>query len=48
LACSTAITHALSIAVRNFAIQNGVSLQIAVVAIPLAAAFVVKGGCFLS
>src|SRR6516165_5672087 len=44
LACSTAITHALSIAVRNFAIQNGVSLQIAVVAIPLAAAFVVKGG----
>ena len=46
LACSTAIIHALSIAVRNFAIRNGVSLQIAVVAIPLAAAFVVKGGFF--
>jgi diguanylate cyclase (GGDEF)-like protein len=45
-ACSTAIIHALSIAVRNFAVQYGVRLQIAVVAIPLAAAFVVKGGLY--
>ena len=45
-ACSTAIIHALSIAVRNFAVQYGVRLQIAVVAIPLAAAFIVKGGLF--
>jgi hypothetical protein len=45
-ACSTAIIHALSIAVRNFAVQYGVRLQIAVVAIPLAAGFVLKGGLF--
>jgi PAS domain-containing protein len=45
-ACSTAIIHALSIAVRNFAVQYGVRLQIAVVAIPLAAGFVIKGGLF--
>jgi diguanylate cyclase (GGDEF)-like protein len=45
-ACSTAIIHALSIAVRNFAVQYGVRWQIAVVAIPLAAGFVVKGGLF--
>ena len=46
LACSSAITHALSIAVRNFAIRNGVSLQISLIAIPLCAAFLVKGGLF--
>jgi diguanylate cyclase (GGDEF)-like protein len=45
-ACSTAIIHALSIAVRNFAVQYGVRLQIAVVAIPLAAGFIIKGGLF--
>ena len=45
-ACSTAIIHALSIAVRNFAVQYGVRLQIAVVAIPLAAGFILKGGLF--
>ena len=44
--CSLAIFHSLSIAVRNFAVQYGVRLQIAVVAIPLAAAFIVKGGLF--
>jgi diguanylate cyclase (GGDEF)-like protein len=41
-----AITHALSIAVRNFAIRTGVGLQLSGVAIPLAAAFVIKGGMF--
>ena len=46
VACATAVFHALSIAVRNFAVQYGVRLQIAVVAVPLAAAFIVKGGLF--
>jgi diguanylate cyclase (GGDEF)-like protein len=41
-----AITHALAIAVRNFAIRTGVGLQLSGVAIPLAAAFVMKGGLF--
>ena len=46
LTASTAVTHALSIAVRNFAIRNGVGVQISAVVIPLAAAFIFKGGMF--
>ena len=46
LAVSSAVTHALSIAVRNFAIRTGVGLQLSAVAIPLGVAFVVKGGMF--
>ena len=46
LAVASAVTHALSIAVRNFAIRTGVGLQISGVAIPLAAAFLLKGGLF--
>ena len=46
LAVSSAVTHALSIAVRNFAIRTGVGLQLSGVAIPLGAAFVAKGGMF--
>jgi diguanylate cyclase (GGDEF)-like protein len=46
LAVSTAVTHALSIAVRNFAIRSGIGLQISAVAIPLGAAFIAKGGMF--
>ncbi len=46
LVVSGAITHAVSIAVRNFAIQRGVGLQVSAMAIPLAAAFIVKGGLF--
>jgi diguanylate cyclase (GGDEF)-like protein len=41
-----AITHALSIAVRNFAIRTGVGLQLSGVAIPLGVAFIFKGGLF--
>ena len=47
-ACSTAIFHALSIAVRNFAVQYGVRLQIAVIAIPLAAALSSRAAFSLS
>ncbi len=47
LSVSGAVTHALSIAVRNFAIRRGVWLQLSSVAVPLAAAFLVKGGMFL-
>ena len=46
LAVSSAVTHALSIAVRNFAIRTGVGLQLSGVAIPLGAAFVAKGGMY--
>jgi len=46
LAVSSAVTHALSIAVRNFAIRTGVGLQLSAVAIPLAVAFTIKGGMF--
>jgi diguanylate cyclase (GGDEF)-like protein len=46
LAVSGAVTHAVSIAVRNFAIRRGVGLQLSAVAIPLAAAFLAKGGMF--
>ena len=46
MAASTAVTHALSIAVRNFAFRNGVGPQISAVVVPLAAAFVFKGGMF--
>jgi diguanylate cyclase (GGDEF)-like protein len=46
LTASGAITHALSIAVRNFAIRTGVGLQLSGVAIPLAVAFIIKGGMF--
>jgi diguanylate cyclase (GGDEF)-like protein len=46
LVVCAAITHALSIAVRNYAIQRGVGLQIAAMAVPLSAAFAVKGGLF--
>lgn len=42
-----AITHAVSVALRNYAIRSGVGLQLSAVALPLAAAFVVKGGLFL-
>jgi diguanylate cyclase (GGDEF)-like protein len=46
LTVSGALTHALSIAVRNFAVRTGVGLQLAGVAAPLAAAFIFKGGLF--
>ena len=46
LAVSSAVTHALSIAVRNFAIRTGVGLQLSGVAIPLGGAFVAKGGMY--
>ena len=46
LAVSSAVTHALSIAVRNYAIRTGVGLQLSAVAIPLGAAFLLKGGLF--
>jgi diguanylate cyclase (GGDEF)-like protein len=46
LAASSAVTHAIGIAVRNFAIRTGVGLQLSAVAIPLGAAFVAKGGMF--
>ena len=46
LTVSGALTHALSVAVRNFAIRTGVGLQLAGVAVPLAAAFILKGGLF--
>src|ERR1700760_3971592 len=42
LAVSSAVTHALSIAVRNFAIRTGVGLQLSGVSIPLGAAFAAK------
>ena len=44
LSVSGALAHAFSIAVRNFAIRTGVGLQIWGLAIPLGAAFLVKGG----
>jgi diguanylate cyclase (GGDEF)-like protein len=46
LAVSSAVTHAIGIAVRNFAIRSGVGLQLSGVAIPLGVAFVAKGGLF--
>ena len=46
LAVSCAMTHALGIAVRNFAIRTGVGLQLSAVAIPLTVAFVSEGGMF--
>ncbi len=46
LVVASSTTHALSIAVRNFAIRTGVGLQISAVATPLAAAFLYKGGPF--
>ncbi len=46
LSATGAITHALSIAVRNFAIRTGVGLQLSAVVIPLALAFLAKGGLF--
>ena len=46
LACCGALSQALSVAVRNFAVRNGVGLQISAVALPLAAGFLVRGGLF--
>jgi diguanylate cyclase (GGDEF)-like protein len=46
LAVCSAVTHALGIAVRNFAIRTGVGLQLSAVAIPLTVAFVSEGGMF--
>ena len=46
LAVSSAITHALGIAVRNFAVRTGVWLQLSAVAIPLTVAFISEGGMF--
>src|ERR1700733_11143754 len=46
LAVSSAVTHAIGIAVRNFAIRRGVGLQLSAVVIPLGAAFIEKGGMF--
>ena len=46
LAVCSAVTHALGIAVRNFAIRTGVGLQLSAVAIPLTIAFVSEGGMF--
>ena len=46
LAVSCAMTHALGIAVRNFAIRTGVGLQLSAVVMPLAVAFIAEGGMF--
>jgi diguanylate cyclase (GGDEF)-like protein len=46
LALFVALTNALSIAVRNFAIRYGIGLQLAAIAVPLAAAFIFRGGLF--
>ena len=46
LAVSCAMTHALGIAVRNFAVRTGVGLQLSAVVIPLAVAFISEGGLF--
>jgi diguanylate cyclase (GGDEF)-like protein len=46
LTASGALIHTLSTAIRNFAIRTGVGVQISAVAIPLAAAFIFKGGMF--
>jgi diguanylate cyclase (GGDEF)-like protein len=46
LAVSCAMTHALGIAVRNFAIRTGVGLQLSAVVIPLTVAFIAEGGMF--
>jgi diguanylate cyclase (GGDEF)-like protein len=46
LAVSCAMTHALGIAVRNFAIRTGVGLQLSAVVIPLTVAFISEGGMF--
>jgi len=46
LALFVALTNALSIAVRNFAIQYGIGLQLAAIAVPLGAAFIFRGGLF--
>jgi len=43
-----AMTNALSIAVRNFAISYGVGFQVAVVTLPLSLGFAVRGGGFWS
>lgn len=47
LALFVALTNALSIAVRNFAIRYGVGLQVAAVTIPLGVGFAVRGGWFI-
>jgi diguanylate cyclase (GGDEF)-like protein len=46
LALFVALTNALSIAVRNFAIRYGIGLQLAAIAVPLGAAFIFRGGLF--
>jgi diguanylate cyclase (GGDEF)-like protein len=46
LTFSLALTNALSIAVRNFAIRYGVGLQVAAVTIPLAIGCATRGGWF--
>ncbi len=46
LAVSCAMTHALGIAVRNFAVRTGVGLQLSAVVLPLAVAFIFEGGMF--
>ena len=46
LAVSCAMTHALGIAVRNFAVRTGVGLQLSAVVIPLTVAFILEGGMF--
>ncbi len=46
LALFVALTNALGIAVRNFAIRYGVGLQLVMIAVPLAVAFIIRGGPF--
>jgi len=42
-----ALTNALSVAIRNFAVRYGVGLQVAACMIPVAVGFGIRGGCFL-
>ena len=44
LALSLSITNTVSIAVRNFAVANGIGWQIGAIAAPLAVAFLIRGG----
>lgn len=46
LAVSAAITNAVSIAVRNFAIERGIGWQVGAIVAPLGVAFVIRGGLF--
>ncbi|HEY1941646.1 MAG TPA: EAL domain-containing protein [Roseiarcus sp.] len=47
LGLTVAIANTAAIALRNFAVEKGVGWQVAAVAVPLASAFLVRGGFFL-